>query len=157
IRFHLIILFMSTMLIAQTNTSLPKFEDYHIKNIYSGKTHTVAFHNNPQARMFRTVLRNGAIKGANFAGHYTVVIWGCGTSCQSFAIIDQIDGKVYFAKELSLVSYADYLEDDYGLKFRPDSRLLIVNGRPDEDRNKGRYYYEWKDNKLKLIKMIPVQ
>jgi hypothetical protein len=75
---------------------VPKFEDYNIKNIYSGKTHTVILHNNPQTRMFRTVLRNGATNGVNFAGHYTVVIWGCGTSCQSFAIIDQIDGKVDF-------------------------------------------------------------
>ncbi|MCU7495991.1 MAG: hypothetical protein HF314_16975 [Ignavibacteria bacterium] len=107
--------------------------------------------------MFRTALRNGVKEGVNFAGHYTVVIWGCGTSCQSFAIVDQINGRVYFTKELLLVSYADYWEKDYGLNYRPDSRLLVVNGRPDEDKDKGRYYYEWKDNKLILIKMVPMK
>lgn len=148
---------MSTILIAQTNTSVPKFEDFKIENIFIGKTHSVSLHNNPRARMFRTALRNGVKEGVNFAGHYTVVIWGCGTSCQSFAIVDQINGRVYFTKELLLVSYADYWEKDYGLNYRPDSRLLVVNGRPDEDKDKGRYYYEWKDNKLILIKMVPMK
>lgn len=150
-------LLVSTMLIAQTNITVPKFDDYKVGNIYSGKAASVIFYNNPQARKYRTVLRNGVKQGVNFAGHYTVVIWGCGTSCQSFAIVDQISGRVYFTKELSLVSYADYWAKDYGLNFRPDSRLLIVNGSPDEDKDIGRYFYEWKDNKLKLIKMIPVQ
>lgn len=157
IRFHFITLFVSTMLIAQTNTTVPKFDDYKVGNIYSGKTPSIVLHNNPQARMYRTVLRNEMKKGVNFAGHYTVVVWGCGTSCQSFAIVDQISGRVYFTKELSLVSYTDYWENDYGLNYRPDSRLLVVNGRPDEDKDNGRYFYEWKGNRLKLIKMIPVQ
>jgi hypothetical protein len=136
---------------------VPKFEDYKVGNIYSGKIPSVILHNNSQARMYRTVLRNGVKQGVNFAGHYTVVIWGCGTSCQSFAIVDQISGRVYFSKELSLVSYTDYWENDYGLNYRPDSRLLIVNGRPDEDKDNGKYFYEWNNNRLKLIKMIPVQ
>jgi hypothetical protein len=136
---------------------VPKFEDYKVGNIYSGKIPSVILHNNSQARMYRTVLRNGVKQGVNFAGHYTVVIWGCGTSCQSFAIVDQISGKVYFSKELSLVSYTDYWENDYGLNYRPVSRLLIVNGRPDEDKDNGKYFYEWNNNRLKLIKMIPVQ
>src|SRR5664279_959817 len=44
---------------------------------------------------FRTVPRDGAKKGPNFAAHYTVVIWGCGTSCAQFAIVDAITGRTY--------------------------------------------------------------
>ena len=44
--------------------------------------------------MFRTVLRNGMKWGPNFAGHYAVVVWGCGTSCSSFAVVNLRTGQV---------------------------------------------------------------
>src|SRR5438105_1150903 len=31
--------------------------------------------------------------GPNFAGHYTVVTWGCGTECQMHAILDGRTGQ----------------------------------------------------------------
>jgi hypothetical protein len=46
-------------------------------------------------RGFRTVLRNGAKQGPNFAGHFTVVEWGCGSNCIAMAVIDAITGAVY--------------------------------------------------------------
>jgi len=46
-------------------------------------------------RGFRTVLRNGAKKGPNFAGHFTVVQWGCGSNCIAMAVVDAVTGTVY--------------------------------------------------------------
>src|SRR5579872_5010248 len=43
-------------------------------------------------RAFRTVLRDGAARGPNFAGHYAVVVWGCGSSCADMAIVDTRSG-----------------------------------------------------------------
>src|SRR5262245_33590984 len=42
---------------------------------------------NPIARNYRTAIRSGMKSGPNFAGHYTLVVWGCGTSCSSFAVV----------------------------------------------------------------------
>lgn len=49
----------------------------------------------PTQHEFRTVIRHGAKKGPNFAGHYTVVEWGCGSNCVVYAVIDAITGAVY--------------------------------------------------------------
>jgi hypothetical protein len=49
----------------------------------------------PTQREFRTVIRRGAVKGPNFAGHYTVAEWGCGSNCVVYAVIDAITGFVY--------------------------------------------------------------
>src|SRR6266478_4202549 len=49
----------------------------------------------PTQREFRTVIRRGAVKGPNFAGHYTVAEWGCGSNCVVYAVIDAITGAVY--------------------------------------------------------------
>jgi hypothetical protein len=70
-----------------------------------------------EARTYRTVLREGARAGVNFAGHYTVVMWGCGVPCKRLALIDRGTGTVYFPP----VSPA------LGAEFRVDSALLIAD------------------------------
>lgn len=76
------------------------------------------------ARRYQTALRKGTSAGANFAGHYALVSWGCGTACQQSAIVDVITGRIYPGPMSS---------SGYG--FRLDSRLLVVNpadlSRPD--------------------------
>src|SRR5215469_10341966 len=49
----------------------------------------------PDQREYRTVLRNGAKKGPNFAGHFTVVEWGCSSNCIAIAVVDAVTGTVY--------------------------------------------------------------
>lgn len=71
------------------------FEGYVIeaepKNLTSSK---VDLSSHPRARMFRTRLGRGAEKGANFAGHYALVSWGCGSECQGSLVVDLTSGKV---------------------------------------------------------------
>ena len=136
----------------QQDTVQLRFEDYPTKEIFQGTPKPVDLTGNSNAKLYRTVLREGAKKGPNFAGHFTIVIWGCGTSTQAFAIVDASTGKVYFCPGLSFVSYADWYEDDYGLHFRKDSYLLVANGHQNEDDPKGRFYYLWNGIELKLIK-----
>ena len=45
------------------------------------------------ARLFRTVLKQGAVKGPNFAGHMTIVEFGCGTSCVYWGLVDAKTGR----------------------------------------------------------------
>jgi len=53
---------------------------------------------------------------------FTLIEWGCGSPCQTVAIIDRINGKIYYSK-------LPYVNDElgFGVKFRPDSRLLLIN------------------------------
>jgi hypothetical protein len=73
------------------------------------------------ARRFRTALRDGVAAGPNFAGHLTVVTWGCGTQCRSDAIVDARTERVYADSAL------DFGCHDPG--YRRASRLVVQ--RPD--------------------------
>jgi hypothetical protein len=129
-----------------------QFRDYRVREIYRGKHAAVDFSSNPRAKTWQTMLIDAANKGSNFAGHYTVAMWGCGTSCTSFAIIDAINGRVYFPTTLSHVRWTGGRGKEYGLKFRIDSDLLIVYGSPNEEDKMGAFYYKWENNDLQLIK-----
>jgi hypothetical protein len=85
--------------------------------IYRGRPARVDLRSHPTARRFRTVLREGARLGPNFAGHYTLIDWGCGTSCRAFAIVDAKTGGVYFPS---------FSLDDRP-EFRVDSTLLVTD------------------------------
>jgi hypothetical protein len=132
--------------------AMPYFRDYRVTDIYGGKHARVDLSSHPEAKTWRTQLIAAANNGSNFAGHYTIATWGCGTSCVAFGIIDAITGKVYFPKNLSRVGWAGWQGKEHGLKFRLDSNLLIVYGSPNEEEKKGIFYYIWKNNDLELIK-----
>jgi hypothetical protein len=127
----------------------PRFEDYQTEKIYKGPVAPVNLSSHRQARMFRTKLREGASAGPNFAGHYTVVKWGCGTECVQIAIVDAKSGEVCFPLRRAGISY------DY----RNDSNLLVVNPPKDMEEaygsNRPSYtaseYYLWEHNRLRII------
>ena len=68
--------------------------------------------------------RNGAKKGPNFAGHFTVVQWGCGTTCLTGAIVDATTGKVFHLPPLLKGRTVGF--EAMWLHFRLESRLMIV-------------------------------
>lgn len=106
----------------------------------------------PVARRFRTALRNGMQNGANFAGHYAIVTWGCGTACQDWAIVDVKTGQVHSEPTLRPIG----VMYGVGLVFQRDSRLLAILGAPHEDiEREGASFYEWRHGTLKLVKFIP--
>lgn len=71
-----------------------RFDRYPAGKVYRGHPAAAKLVTAEQ-REFRTVLRNGAKKGPNFAGHFTVVEWGCGSNCIAIAVVDAITGVVY--------------------------------------------------------------
>ena len=149
---------VSSMGAAQKNgdiKAVPQFSDYPVKDIYRGKPAAVKLASHPLARTFRTVLRDGAEKGPNFAGHFTVVLWGCGAGCQSFAIVETKSGKVMF-----MTSEKEKIpEAVVGLDYKIDSSLLVVNPiavLEAEDpasglRSEDCRYYVWRGTKLDLV------
>ncbi|MBS1914051.1 MAG: hypothetical protein JST22_18840 [Bacteroidetes bacterium] len=140
------ILVLSSQVHAQTR--IPTFDDYHTPVRMKGKP-APARPVGRDARRFRTAITAGAKEGPNFAGHYTVVTWGCGAGCQMFAIVDAKNGKVFVAPfTVSLGEHLDQTEDLIG--FHPDSGLLIVTGEINEE-NYGKHYYAWERGELKLV------
>lgn len=91
------------------------FEDYKVE-VYKGELAAPDFSTDPDAKRFITRITNECKNGINFAGHYTLVIWGCGSPCQNGVVVDRKTGAI-------LGNYGTSL----GSKFRKDSRMIIRN------------------------------
>jgi hypothetical protein len=120
----------------------------------------------PGQRLFRTQITEGARNGPNFAGHYTIAEWGCGTSCVSLAVVDAETGIVsegpFGTLPQALLAYGSALRYDRNAKgeyqydelsYRLDSRLLIARGCPN-DTKCAAYFYEWTGTQFKLLRKI---
>jgi hypothetical protein len=139
----------------------PAFKSYPA-TVEKAQVSTVNFKNNSAVRTMRTRLTEALHGGVNFAGHYIVAGWGCGTGCISGAIIDARTGNVLWPLPLNAlgVCYAGDSYVDKPVEYRKDSRLLIIRGSPgtkdnEQDRPNGQYYYEWTGSDLKQVKFIP--
>jgi hypothetical protein len=174
---------LTTLLALSTAESLqfPKFEDYPVKEIFTG-TPAAPILATPQQRLYRTRIRKGVAKGAgvlrdgkeqsgpNFAGHYFVIWWTCGSPCGMTAIVDARSGKIYDPP----LSSGDGPNDSFFLpdvilpdvktgapwaaspEFRLNSSLMIVTAYdPAKDENYI-HYFLWKDNRWTLLRRAPL-
>lgn len=152
----------------------PRFEDYPVTETFAG-TPAAPILATSEQRMFRTRIRNGALKGEgvvdsiskrlltkpgiNFAGKYVVIMWGCGSQCVMMATVDAKTGGVYpppLSEKGSLYVPLDNLSH-MDIDFRPNSSLLALqNGCRDvRDRKTcGAYYFNWKGNRFVLVKFV---
>lgn len=96
---------------------LPRFEDYAVEDVYRGRPAPVDLASAEYGRTFRTMLREGARSGPNFAGRYTIVEWGCGTGCQIVVVVDARTGRLS-RQSLNTAS---------GVEYRLNSALLIAD------------------------------
>ena len=137
------------------------FSKYPASEVFQGRP-VPPITSTGNARMFRTRLREAARKGPNFAGHYTIAEWGCGSGCLSFAIVDALTGQVHWPPFSADIVGIPWLgtatgREYQGIVYRLDSRLLIIDGCPDDkERGCGTYYFEWTGNKLKRLRFNSV-
>lgn len=83
------------------------FNEYRVSVRFRGRP-AAPLHNSLYSREFRTVIRRAVRKGPNFADHYTVAIWGCGSGCAMFSIADVANGRVYdFPSSVSCLNEND--------------------------------------------------
>ena len=116
-----------------------------------------------EIRFHRSTLGAEAANGPNFAANYTVAAWGCGFSCSAAAIINLGNGRVAFPNELRRIStryVRDWVSDRplryRGMRFNPDSRLLIVIGSAvGAETDESAVYYEWTGAALRHLATIP--
>ena len=141
----------------------PRFEDFPARPLFKGKPAAPDVRSHPRSRMFRTMIRYGAKAGANFAGHYSIVRWGCGSGCLMLAIVDEKTGHVYHPENLGTVDFTNIDFDTFAkqgstddlVTYHPDSKLISVIGAINEDSGlRGISYFVWENNKLRRIRFV---
>lgn len=157
ISLHLVLLSASTSVAAEYKFPTP--DEYLVTESFQGKPAPVDLKSHPSANNFRTRLREGAKKGPNFAGKYTIVKWGCGSGCMSIGIIEAASGKVIFPDEISPIWFVGIparsnKDIEYGLIYNKESSLLIIHGIPSKETKAGSYYYKFENNRFELIDSI---
>ena len=95
------------------------FDKYPVANIYTGQKGKL------KSKYFKSLPKNirqniknqfrEAIK-PNFAGHFLIITWGCGSDCQENVIIDYKTGKAY-----------ETINSSRGLEYKLGSSIIIAN------------------------------
>lgn len=137
--------------------SIPKWEDFHVSTIWKGPNAPVKLVRRDE-RMFRTRLTEAAKEPPDFAGHYRVAGWGCGSACGTAAIIDLETGKIYpppgkSGKETGWERWmvGGGITDGSYFETRLDSRLAIVRQQGRDPATQDVKYYKWTGSKFKLL------
>jgi hypothetical protein len=113
-----------------------KFEDFKVSQIFDGNYAKLNFKSNPNSKRFKTRISSCYDEPINFAGHFIICWWGCGSPCQSMVLIDAVSGKIF-----------DGIISSTGYEYHVDSKLLIL---PAADSNmpflkQSSEYYLWQD------------
>jgi hypothetical protein len=152
-----LIVFLACSTIAQSKD--PTFEDYFVAENFRGQP-AAAKILGTDARMYRTRITEGAKGGPNFAGHYTIVKWGCGSDCLGFAIVNAKTGRVYFPEGFWAVSRVAFQTEEH-FEFKKDSQLLVISGSRLKASNQklsrvsgkpAKFYYRWTGKRFVLLK-----
>lgn len=124
----------------------PSAGQYKVEKVYSGKTKLPQFKGRDKAfRQFRTVIRDGMKDGADFAGQYSVVQYGCGAGCSFAVIADNRTGQLF--------DFPRGGEDNMymTLQYARDSRLIAAQWASYDDKACHLDFFEWKNGKAELI------
>lgn len=146
-KFSLPISIVLLMAVTALAADIPQFKDFPVAQVYQGRNSPVKFAT-PETKQFHTRLTEAAQQKTNFAGHYILTRWGCGSGCIQPAIIDAKTGRVFMVP-FTVVTVGEKVIDP--LQFRLDSTLLIVNGSRNDQPENGTFYYLWDGKRLELI------
>lgn len=123
----------------------PLADEYKAGQVFTGKPKMPQFKGRDKAyRQFRTQIRDGLADGVNFAGHYTVVQFGCGAGCVTGFIVDDRTGRVYDAPRGGEANM--YLM----LQYQKDSRLMVAQWA-DAKNICNLEFLEWDEGKSKVL------
>lgn len=107
---------------------------------FDGISKPVNFSNFPEAKSYYTMITKSVEDGSNFAGHFTIARWGCGTDTLAYSIINNKTGDI--------IAYSDCVPNYHLINYGLDSSFLVL-----EPVYAGqiREYYKIVDDKLELV------
>ncbi|BAU53202.1 hypothetical protein [Mucilaginibacter gotjawali] len=147
--------FLSVLLLSMTNLRPHPFFKQYPAYLFKGHKAKPILKSNPLGGMFRTMITDTYYSkdnmkhwrestGLNFGGHYCFAYWGCGSNCQSAAVVDVKTGLIYDGPTAA-----------GGYEFRSTSRLVIVN--PGESASDcamcATEYWVWNESGKKFIQV----
>ncbi len=139
----------------QASRPVPTFKDYPVRveaDAAKGGRPPKVILATAQARHYRSAIRSEAGEPANFAGHFRVITWGCGTDCHGFAILDRQTGVAYTPPGIDYVAGV-MGNDEERVEHYLDSRLLVLNGQiNDNEKLEAKHLYLWDGHQLKLLR-----
>jgi hypothetical protein len=138
---------------ASAQTDVPKFEQFPATETFAGKPAAPVLRR-AKDRLYRTMIRIQAEMGPNFAGRYAVALWGCGSSCNGGALVDEKTGEVLdLPFSVIAVGPGMFGDGEEMVEFKKDSCLFVFRGCPEENNARcGAYYYEWTGSRFKFLK-----
>ena len=95
----------------------PTFQDYPSHIVHAGPGVPIDWSSDSTARRFRTQHNRLSEEGANFAGHLSIVTWGCGTQCRDYLFLDLRSGRIISDTLLDFSCRAP--------EFRRESELIV--------------------------------
>lgn len=119
---------------AEESDNARMFAAHRVPMTFSSKPHPAMI--GPKEREYRMSIRNGALYGDRFAGHYLLAGWGCGGGCTMLVAIDTETGTVIW--------FPGSIQHDgdggNGMVFRADSNVLRVTGSLDGKDSADRWF-----------------
>src|SRR5579864_9188908 len=76
-----------------SSRNVPKFAQFKVDESFHGANKAPILRTKTD-HLYRTSIREAAKRGPNFAAHYVVAEWGCGSGCHDFVIVDLSTGNV---------------------------------------------------------------
>lgn len=142
-----------TPVLAQAEET-PKFAEYPVDESYSGSAAKVVL-DTEEKRMYRSRLRDSRDYPVDFAGEYSMVTWGCGTSCVMGAVVSKKTGKVVWLPGTICCWDGEDEETEY-VMYRENSRLLVTAGVMNEEGEHGAHFYKFTGKSFKHLLTVPV-
>ena len=136
---------------------IPDFKNYPVREVFNRPSAQPRFVDAEQ-RLFRTRIREGAAQGANFAGHYAAVSFGCGSNCGMMFVVDLKTGVIYKPPRAingSMLPMASMVGPE--LEFRKDSALFKLKSCEDVQKQLCfRYSFHLTQNQWRLVHKLPL-
>ena len=134
-------------------TGAPRFEDFPITTGSPVRNAPLVL--TSRDRPYRTRLRAAAAERPNFARHYVLTTWGCGTECLYGAAVNLRTGRVTFLP-FATCCFSEAPEGvEEMVAFRQDSTLLVLLGMTKERGDVASHYYRIPGDRFVHLRSVP--
>ena len=132
-----------------TSMEIPKFINFPVQT-YSGTYAKVEL--TKQDSAFRTRLLDSFQSPINFAGEYTLTLWGCGMDCIMGAAVSKRTGMVVWLPG----TVCCWKGSGKNIEYRSNSKLIVLGGLINEEGKHAAHFYELKNDVFVPILSTPV-